>query len=412
MNKKVKQLNIFGEEAEQKKETQKNNATNNNLFVLKQSKNDNKQEAKQKKLISFRIKKINELEKLIESDYAVLQKIKSLFQKNLSQETNEVNEQKEVLVRKLIKRYEQKSFANWHREIMEKLIEENINDLIADEYERDIIEDLKKTYEELYEAYNFGNEEDDWDDDDWDEDLTDEEKASLDKEMDDIAKELEKNLIIEKLEEMGLEVDDDFFEGLDFSADDFRERLQERIFEFHRKEEEQKSSKKKKEKVLTTDKEFTKLYKNLAKKIHPDLTTDEEERKRREILMQELSAIWERRDYYELLAIQYKIDPEFQSEVNLNETHLKQIAEDLLEKVNELEEQRHELKYHPENRFYFFNFHAKSEKGIMNKLNGYKSFLNEEKKKLEENTKRLDNQKNTKEYLKEIYEDIYDDYLF
>jgi hypothetical protein len=102
--------------------------------------------------------------------------------------------------------------------------------------------------------------------------------------------------------------------------------------------------------------------------------------------------------------MQSNIDPDFEDSINLNETHLQQIADDLLTKVNDLEVERYRLKNHPENDFYYRNFYATSDRKMQLFFENYKKKLNKDEKKIISDTTQLKNQKTTKEYLKEVYE--------
>ena len=404
--KKNKQLNFFDSEEPIKEVIQNPEDESPSLSSLQMSKLDNKKESRLKKFISGRLEKIKKLNELLEKDKQTLDKMKSMYHEKLSDEVQKVSQVKEIYVRQLIKRYAQKSFTLWQRELLEKLIETNIAELMQENYAREITDELIQAYEELFDEYFPKEESKQFFKDDFfevDEDKNEEDK-DIDENFKDFSKEFEFGMIKMMLENMGIEVDDDFFEGLDPSAEDFQLKLQERILAYTKEREENEKREEKRQKVMTTDKEFTKLYKRLAKKIHPDLTTDEEERKRREKLMQELVVIWENRDYYELLVMQSNIDPDFEDSINLNETHLQQIADDLLTKVNDLEVERYRLKNHPENDFYYRNFYATSDRKMQLFFENYKKKLNKDEKKIISDTTQLKNQKTTKEYLKEVYE--------
>ena len=298
-----------------------------NLTTLKLSKQDNKKESKQKKLIKSRLEKIEKTKSLLEKDKQILHKIKRLYQEKLSKELEESSKVVLEYLEKLIKKYKQKSFSQSQRDYLEYLIEESIDDLSVYQYPYEkystLVEEYMKQKEKYFnEANAISDDESDeeyFEDDEFEDDVFDESDFI----------ELEKEMLLDRLRDMGLEVDKEILEGLDLSDPDFQEKFQQRLFEHAHKQKESQDKEEKKSKVLATDKEFTKLYKKLAKKIHPDLTTDEEERQRREILMKELSEVWKERDYYELLVLQAKIDPDSEDDINLGENQLKQVADDL-----------------------------------------------------------------------------------
>lgn len=378
-----------------------------NLTTLKLSKQDNKKESKQKKLIKSRLEKIEKTKSLLEKDKQTLEKIKQLYHEKLSKELEESSKITLEFLEKLIKRYKQKSFSQSQRRYLEHLIEENIESLDNYDYPYEkysvLVEEFMMLKEQYFSEMNnpfedpfeeiFG--EDDLEDDDFDEDF---------KETD--FKELEKEMLLNMLRDMGLDVDEEILEGLDLNDPDFQAKFQQRTFEYAHKQKENQAKVEKKNKILATDKEFTKLYKKLAKKIHPDLTTDETERKRRELLMKELSKVWKERDYYELLALQAKIDPDSEDDINLGENQLKQVADDLLNKIRSVEAERFQFKRMPENDFYFSNFYARTDKKIKKFIEEYRLQLIDERKNTKNYISFLKNQKTTKAFLKNVEDEL------
>lgn len=378
------------------------------LKSLKLSKYDNKQESRLKKLISSRLKKIEELNRLLDKDKQTLKHIKELFHQQLSDDVNHVCKEKELYTEQLIKRYSQKSFALYQKDTLEFLIEDNFNELFSQDYDHKNLEKLVENYNELKNIqYGFDKEIDD-DDEFWDE--SDESETEDDEFVKEMADDFAKNLIKEMLRDAGLDVDESFFEGLDSSDPDFDEKFQKRLYEYSEQQKNTEKIENARKKVISTDKEFAKLYKSLVKKIHPDLTTDDKERERREILMKELSDVWERRDYYQLLILQSKIDPNFNDGLALEKTQLQQIANDLQEKIVEIEAERFQFKKEEGNDFYFDNFFASSDRKILFFMEDYKAKLKAELNDIHENVKNLKTQKSTKVFLRHVSEKMEDDF--
>lgn len=378
------------------------------LKSLKLSKYDNKQESRLKKLISSRLKKIEELNRLLDKDKQTLKHIKELFHQQLSDDVNHVCKEKELYTEQLIKRYSQKSFALYQKDTLEFLIEDNFNELFSQDYDHKNLEKLVENYNELKNIqYGFDKEIDD-DDEFWDE--SDESETEDDEFVKEMADDFAKNLIKEMLRDAGLDVDESFFEGLDSSDPDFDEKFQKRLYEYSEQQKNTEKIENARKKVISTDKEFAKLYKSLVKKIHPDLTTDDKERERREILMKELSDVWERRDYYQLLILQSKIDPNFNDGLALEKTQLQQIANDLHEKIVEIEAERFQFKKEEGNDFYFDNFFASSDRKILFFMEDYKAKLKAELNDIHENVKNLKTQKSTKVFLRHVSEKMEDDF--
>lgn len=378
------------------------------LKSLKLSKYDNKQESRLKKLISSRLKKIEELNRLLDKDKQTLKHIKELFHQQLSDDVNHVCKEKELYTEQLIKRYSQKSFALYQKDTLEFLIEDNFNELFSQDYDHKNLEKLVEHYNELKNIqYGFDKEIDD-DDEFWDE--SDESETEDDEFVKAMADDFAKNLIKEMLRDAGLDVDESFFEGLDSSDPDFDEKFQKRLYEYSEQQKNTEKIENARKKVISTDKEFAKLYKSLVKKTHPDLTTDDKERERREILMKELSDVWERRDYYQLLILQSKIDPNFNDGLALEKTQLQQIANDLQEKIVEIEAERFQFKKEEGNDFYFDNFFASSDRKILFFMEDYKAKLKAELNDIHENVKNLKTQKSTKVFLRHVSEKMEDDF--
>lgn len=411
-SKHAKQFNLFEEESSQKQPKPDQKIEESvKLNALQLSKNDTPKESKLKKLIDSRLKKIEKLNSLIEKDKTILSKIKDLFHKNLSKDQEKLNKEKERFIEQLIKRYGQKSFANYQRDTLEYLIEDNFDELYAQAYTSDSIENLVQQYNELknkihgFDDEDFEDEEDIWgEEDDFDYEEDEDFRDGLDEE-------LEKQIVKEMLNNMGLDVDDDFFEGLNPKDSDFHERLKERLFEYSEHQKNTENAEKTRKKVITTDKEFTKLYKNLVKKIHPDLTTDETERLRREGLMKELSTVWDKRDYYQLMRLQAQIDPDYNAGMDLNKSHLKQIADELLEKIRDLEKERFLFKRESDNEFFFDNFYAKSERKMVLFIENYREQIKKERQNVSKNIQQLKSQKTTKQFLKAVNDEIEENFF-
>ena len=401
-SKHAKQYNLFEEQFEEK-QFEKDTEQNFPLNKLQISKNDTKKESKLKKLISSRLKKIEKLKSLLQKDKKTLETIKSSYDEILKKPIHEVSVELEKYMEKLVNRYAQKSFSMTQKDTLEYLIEDCIELFMQRGHTSEKLDQIIENYENINKEI-YGDEADYEEEfgDEFDEDFEDEDTSG----------EFEKEFIRMMLEGMGLDLGADFFKDLDPKDPDFQEKFQQRVFEHADKQKAKKQTEDKRQKTLTTDKEFTKLYKNLVKKVHPDLTTDEDERSRREELMKELSTIWEKRDYYELLVIQSKISKDSQIDIEVNKNQLQQIADDLLEKVREAESERFMFKKHPDNDFYFSNFFASSENKIKFYIENYKRKILKEKKEIAKNILKLKTQKTTKKYLKAIDEKLEDENIF
>lgn len=92
------------------------------------------------------------------------------------------------------------------------------------------------------------------------------------------------------------------------------------------------------EKLLNTD--INKLFKDLAKLIHPDLELDPELRSKKENLMKELSNARDNSDIADILRIKMLVDdllPNISSELSLNDSSIKRFVGIIKTKISELE---------------------------------------------------------------------------
>ena len=210
---------------------------------------------------------------------------------------------------------------------------------------------------------------------------------------------VEKN-IRKTLKDFGVKIDPktDVFEK--FYSDNFQEEAFRRAKEAEEEREKAYKQKEQEKKVLNTDIDFQKLYKKLAKKIHPDLYKNEAEKEAQELLMKRLTNAWENRQYHEILLIWIEIDPENTIGLELTEKNQKNIIKQLNEKITGLEAEIYATKFfYDETAFYYENFHAPSEKGIERNIERYIFELKKQQAELNEKIKRISNTAELKKYL-------------
>jgi hypothetical protein len=90
------------------------------------------------------------------------------------------------------------------------------------------------------------------------------------------------------------------------------------------------------------------IYKQLAKVLHPDLEPDAEQRSRKVVLMQELTAAYRANDLHTLLRLELEWIQHEQGDIaRLTDNKLTIYNEVLREQVNELQEELFFLSRHP-----------------------------------------------------------------
>jgi len=118
----------------------------------------------------------------------------------------------------------------------------------------------------------------------------------------------------------------------------------------------------------------TALYKRLAQKLHPDKASDEIDRVKRHELMQILTKAKQEGDLHTLLSlVRAHADP---TEVKFSEDQMHLVRMALMQKLNQLQRQRDQLKHEPsiESQIYS-RFNGRGQKAIKQKLHLYRDQL-------------------------------------
>ncbi len=355
--------------------------SSNLTISLSQKDNSN---SKNSEIIRKKLQKIEKLKEQLSKLKKTLDTTRLLYKENCEAEDHNFWLNKEQLIILLFKRFQQKGFVKWQKDLLESKLSNELEQILFSDFHSEIAIEIRAQLDKI--ASNNMSE--------------DEQK---------IANEMARSF----LENMGIELDDDFnFEDLKNS--DFKERIskiqEERIRneqqESHQWEQEEKQNEQQK-KVAKTNVDFHKLYKSLVKKAHPDLVTDLEEKEKREVWMKRLSAAWEERNYYELLVLQAEIIDDPDSKISISDTQVQPLIKELNKKISELESKKYELKcFDSETAFYFENFNARSEKGILKKILKHKEHIQKETEDIRDEINRMKTQKATKELLTEINESI------
>ncbi|MGB0879459.1 MAG: J domain-containing protein [Polaribacter sp.] len=369
------QYNLFNEQEQTSVEDEKKATTNQRKITLVLDKKASDKDQKKKKAIDKKIQKIDALKNQIEKINKQLSDVKKLYNEKATKVEKEFYKLKEEFILKLYSRSKENGFAVWQKELMFELIIEECSFLAENEY---FSEKTTKVQEEIMEIKT--------------KELDEEEKKDL-------------NSIYEGFfEGMDIDLGNDF----DFSKMNDPE-YKERIFQqFHQKNQEYKDGENIKErqgKVQKTDKEFQKLYKQLVRKVHPDLVTSDKEKTEREIVMKKLTEAWDNRNYFELLVLQKEIEGEVNTEAFIGVGQLNTLTKQLNLEISKLEQEKWLLKSHMgENYFFVKNFFARTKTGIEKKINEYLLHLENEKSYAKNQLINLKSKASTKRYLTDIYD--------
>ena len=100
-------------------------------------------------------------------------------------------------------------------------------------------------------------------------------------------------------------------------------------------------------KVNKFDLHFNKNYKQIAKRIHPDLEQNEEIKKKKEALMKELARAKENKDLFQLICIQSKVNTIEHGKQHIDESYLKEYVNELNRQKEDLKEDLYYMKNNP-----------------------------------------------------------------
>ncbi len=291
--------------------------------------------------IALKMKRMEKLKKERANLEEHLRNIRSLVKSRTAPIRNEIVGAKENRLLILLKSVDSKGFTKWQREVMHAMINEEYN--ILRNISHTISPEVEEKYDQLQKK-QFEN-------------LSDEEKETITRHMKKMFRDFSGKD----------EVIDFEFENF-WDYDKFEQRMREEQFrqDAHAKDREQKL------KVSNTDLDFQKIYKKLAKKVHPDIFRDEEERARKEEQMKTLTTAWESRDYYALLMFALEVDPEIFEEVQLAEANQKKLIDQMNDKISEMNYEISALKNNSEYSYYYRIIGlAKTEKTVEKKISAH-----------------------------------------
>lgn len=116
---------------------------------------------------------------------------------------------------------------------------------------------------------------------------------------------------------------------------------------------------------------FKKLYKTLIKQIHPDVMFYSSEENNNQV--QELNTTWKHKNYYQLLQLNHKINPD--SIIELSTDELNRIEEQLEVELIRLQEELNNILTSFDYSFYIDRFYNTSETVIKSRVLEFKHFI-------------------------------------
>ena len=206
-------------------------------------------------------------------------------------------------------------------------------------------------------------------------------------------------------EESGIDLGLDFSDYEHLTLDEMEEMFRKRFTEhFHNQQKQDVQERKKKNQELD-DQYFKKIYKNLVKKLHPDLQSDIKDEDKKELILT-LTEAWEKRDYLKILEINQLLNGNVDYD-NMPENVLEEFHNSLKEKLKVKEQEWQEVKEGRTKEYHWYNvLFAQNKKTLTQNIAKVKYELKSATSELKKGNKYIFKSVNkTKEYLNEFIED-------
>lgn len=347
-------------------------------FNVKANPGDDPGLRKLKHDFNHRLKAIAKLKDDIEKLPKVFALLNEKFNKIIKPTEEDLVNAKLELIETIDSAFKKKSFSKSEREDIHSFMLHELNNILEMGYEYD------EKYQEYFEKGMPGD---------------------MPEEAEEFFQEIVNNM-------MGMDVDiEDIIGEERLSPEAFEKKYGKEMNEKANAFEEEQKNKKKQpknrkignEEVHTADLNlhFMKTYKNIAKKIHPDLEQNAAIREEKQKLMQELANAKDNKDLFQLISIKLKVEKIENEEVVFDEAYLKLYAERLLEQKKDLETDIFVMKKQSGlNSWLYQNFHAPHPKTTMKRLEAFREKLLVEIYHCTELNKSLKTVKGMKEHIR------------
>ena len=311
-------------------------------FQTKKKDGESAADLKLRRDFNSRIKAIARLKNSIENKLPkIFISLNKLFQEHIAEVSDQILDVRLTYMEKLDLAYQKKSWTQTEREEIRDLIINTMNQLIK----------AGRQIPEKFEKYT---------------------RIDIDE-----LGEFEKSMLTSMVEDMtgikGVDLEDILGEEK-LNQEEFYEK-----YESSFAEEEEVIDQEASEKLSGIQQDIQKIYKSLAKKIHPDLEQDKTKREEKEQLMKELTSAKDKDDLFNVLMIQAKVNQYEETEQELHKETMKAYSEVLLQERKKLENEEWLLKNGNDfNAWLYKNFHVGHEKGRINRIKAYREELEEE----------------------------------
>jgi hypothetical protein len=154
-------------------------------------------------------------------------------------------------------------------------------------------------------------------------------------------------------EESGVDLGLDFSDYEHLTLDEMEEMFRKRFTEYFHDQQKQDTQERKKKNQELDDQYFKKIYKNLIKKLHPDLQSEIKDEDKKELILT-LTEAWEKRDYLKILEINQLLNGNVDYD-NMPENVLEEFHNSLREKLKVKEQEWQEIRDGKTKEYHWYN---------------------------------------------------------
>lgn len=210
-------------------------------------------------------------------------------------------------------------------------------------------------------------------------------------------------------EESGVDLDLDFSDYEHLTLDEMEEMFRKKFSEHYHSQQQEDLHRKKKKQQSIDDIYFKKIYKNLIKKLHPDLQSDINVDEKKELILK-LTEAWEKRDYLAILEMNQLLHGEVDYQ-SIPENVMNDFYRSLENKLNAKELEMRAIRNGNSLEFHWFNvLYASSKKTLAQNIAKAKYDISTATNELKRGNKEIfKSVSKTKSYLNNFLEDDEDD---
>ena len=206
-------------------------------------------------------------------------------------------------------------------------------------------------------------------------------------------------------EQSGIDLGLDFSDYEHLTLDEMEEMFRKKFTEHFHDQQKRDAQQRKKKNQAIDDQYFKKIYKNLVKKLHPDLRSVIKEEDKKALILT-LTEAWDKRDYLKILEINQLLNGNVDYD-QMPENVIEEFHNSLKEKLRAKEQEWQEIKEGRTKEYHWYKvLFAQNKKTLTQNIAKVKYELKSATSELKRGNKYIFKSVNkTKEYLNEFIED-------